>query len=82
MKSLSNTFLAALLAIGLTIAVVGFLHVPFGKALEAWMGDEMLMWRYDLLKQMKSAPKTDSHLLLVAIDQRSRTAIRCPRDLC
>jgi adenylate cyclase len=71
MKSLSNTFLAALLAIGLTIAVVGFLHVPFGKALEAWMGDEMLMWRYDLLKQMKSAPKTDSHLLLVAIDQRS-----------
>ena len=71
MKSLSNTVIAAIFALVLSFAVGIFLHLPFGRGLEAWMGDKMLTWRYDLLKKADPAHKPDPHLVLVAIDQRS-----------
>src|ERR1700677_2545934 len=71
MKSFPNTLLAAILALALTAVVAFFVSLPLGNMLEEWMGDKMQTWRYELLAEMKSAPKPDAHLLLVAIDQRS-----------
>jgi adenylate cyclase len=71
MKSLSNTIIALIFALVLTFAVGVFLHLPFGRGLEAWMGDKMLTWRYDLLKKTTPDRKPDPHLVLVAIDQKS-----------
>ncbi|HEY0257136.1 MAG TPA: CHASE2 domain-containing protein, partial [Candidatus Methylacidiphilales bacterium] len=71
MKSLSNTIIAAIFAVVLTLAVGIFLHLPFGRGLETWMGDKMLTWRYELLKKTDPAHKPDPHLVLVAINQRS-----------
>src|SRR5882757_6511964 len=71
MKSLSNTVIAAIIAITLTLIVGLLLALPFGRGLEAWMGDKMLTWRYELLKKEDPSRKPDPHLVLVAIDQRS-----------
>jgi adenylate cyclase len=71
MKSLSNTVFAAIIAIMLTLIVGLFLSLPFGHGLEAWTGDKMLSWRYELLKKMHPDEKPDSHLVLAAIDQAS-----------
>jgi adenylate cyclase len=70
-KSFSIALVAAALAIVLTFMVSGFLDLSFGHSLEAWMGDNMLTWRYDLLKKTEPGRKPDSQLLLVPIDQQS-----------
>jgi len=71
MKSLSNTIIAAIIAIVLTLVVALFLATPFGRGLEAWVGDKMLTWRYELLKKNDPGRKPDSHLVLVSVDQGS-----------
>jgi adenylate cyclase len=71
MKSLSNTVIAAIIALTLTFIVGLFVYLPLGHGLEAWMGDKMLTWRYDLLKKTHPDRKPDPHLVLAAIDQPS-----------
>jgi len=70
MKALSNTVIAAIFALGLTLLVGGSLKIPFFAAKESQTGDEMMYLRYQLKSKDPSA-KPDTHLILSAIDERS-----------
>ncbi len=71
MKSLFTTLIATALAVVLTCAVAGFLSLPQGRALEAWMGDHMLTWRYELTRRLDPNQKPDARLVLAAVDAQS-----------
>ena len=70
MKTATQIAVAAVFAAGMTLAVVVFLKIPFGRELEEWMSDRMFTWRYDLLRH-NSADKPDPRLFFVSIDQNS-----------
>ncbi len=71
MKSLSNTVIAAIIAVVLAALIGLLLLLPIGREIEAWTGDKMMTWRYDLLKKIGSERKPDPHIVLVSIDQKS-----------
>ena len=70
MKSLSNTIIAVIFAVGLTLIVGLSLKIPVFAGMESQAGDEMMYLRYRLQSQ-DPAHKPDSRLVLAAIDERS-----------
>ena len=73
MKWLSNTLIAALIALVLTV-LVALLPFTFFEGLEAQAGDEMMKLCYDLHQKYKPLPP-DSQLVLAAIDEDSVSAL-------
>jgi hypothetical protein len=70
MKTLSNTSIAAIFAVGLTLVIALLLQIPFFADKETQTTGEMFLLRYQLHE--KYAPiKPDPHIVFSGIDQVS-----------
>jgi|GEM_PF-2202392 len=70
MKTLSNTSISIIFAVGLTLLVALMQQIPFFKDKDTQTMDEMMLLRYEL-HQKYSPLKPDPHLVLAAIDQQT-----------